>query len=120
MLQSVRASVRRSHVLVLLIATASFVPRHAEAQGMTGSLIGTVKDEQGGALSGARARIQSPALIGGPATLATSETGRLRFPALPPGSYTLDIELPQFGRYHEENIRIAAGSTIERTVILKL
>jgi hypothetical protein len=120
MLQRVGASVRASHVLLLLIATASLVPRHAAGQGMTGSLIGTVKDEQGGTLSGARARIQSPVLIGGPTTLTTSETGGLRFPALPPGLYTLDVELPQFARYREENIRIGAGSTIERTVILSL
>jgi hypothetical protein len=56
----------------------------AGAQGLTGALIGTVKDAQGGVLSGAVVRVNSPALIGGPATLTTNEKGQLRFPALPP------------------------------------
>ena len=46
--------------------------------------------------------------------------GQLRFPALPPGRYALDIELPGFAPYHEADIRIGAGATIERTVVLQL
>ncbi len=47
-------------------------------------------------------------------------TGRLRFLALPPGRYTLEIELPGFATVHETDILIAAGATIERTAILTL
>ena len=54
------------------------------AQGLTGTLIGTVKDEQGGVLAGASVRVSSPALIGGPVTASTDERGRLRFPVLAP------------------------------------
>ena len=90
------------------------------AQGLTGALIGTVKDAQGGVLPGAVVRVSSPALIGGPATLTTNEKGQLRFPALPPGPYVLDIELQGFATYHEEDIRIGAGATIERTAVLTL
>ena len=32
----------------------------------------------------------------------------------------LDVEAPGFGAYHEEDIRIGVGATIERTVVLKL
>ena len=42
------------------------------------------------------------------------------FPGLPPGTYALDVELKGFTPYHAEDIRIGAGATIERTVILKL
>ena len=87
---------------------------------MTGALIGTVKDDQGGVLPGAVVRISSPALIGGSATATTNEKGQLRFPALPPGAYVLDIGMAGFASLHEEDIRIGAGSTIERTVVLKL
>ena len=95
------------------------LPQIAAAQGLTGALIGTVKDAQGGVISGAVARISSPALIGGPQTI-TTDKGELRFPALPPGLYALDIEFPGFKSYHEDGISIGAGATIERPVDLQL
>jgi len=90
------------------------------AQGLTGALIGTVRDAQGGVLPGALVRVSSPALIGGSATLTTNEKGQLRFPALPPGSYVLDVQVQGFKTYHEADIRIGVGATIERTAVLKL
>ena len=39
---------------------------------------------------------------------------------MPPGSYALDVEMTGFATYHEEDIRIGAGGTIERTVMLEL
>ena len=107
--------------LVLLAGVTLFlVPRAAVAQGLTGSLIGTVRDAQGGVLFGAVVRVGSPALIGGSATQTTNQKGQLRFPALPPGPYVLDIESPGFTSYHEDNVSIGAGATIERTAVLKL
>ena len=91
----------------------------AWAQGLSGALVGTVKDEQGGVLPGALVRVTSPALIGGALTTTTNERGQLRFPVLAPGTYTLTIELPpKFAPYREENITIGAGATLERTVVL--
>src|SRR6185436_20917835 len=95
-------------------------PAVVVAQSLTGALVGTVKDGQGGVLPGASVRVTSPALIGGPVAMTTNERGQLRFPALPPGTYGVDVELPGFARYHEEDIRIGAGTTLERTVVLKL
>jgi hypothetical protein len=92
----------------------------AAAQGLTGALIGTVKDAQGGVLSGAVVRVGSPALIGSPDAMTTNDKGQLRFPALPPGRYVLDIALEGFAAYHEEDIRIGAGATIERTAVLNV
>jgi hypothetical protein len=107
-------------VMLLLAAACVLQPPLASAQGLTGALIGTVKDGQGGVLAGAVVRVSSSALIGGPATLTTDEDGRLRFPALPPGRYRLDIQSQGFTTYHEEDILIGAGATIERTASLTL
>ena len=109
-------------LLTALVVAAALVfqAEMASAQEVTGALIGTVRDAQGGVLRGAVVRVSSTALIGGPQTVSTNEIGRLRFPALPPGSYVLDVEAQGFGAYHEENIRIGVGATIERTVVLKL
>ena len=104
-----------------LIASACFLQAHvATAQGLTGTLIGSVRDAQGEVVSGAIVRLSSPALIGGPVTLTTNEAGQLRFPALPLGQYALDIEAKGFSPYHEEDIRIGINATIERTTVLNI
>ena len=107
-------------LLAFVAAACVLLPRVTCAQGLTGALIGTVRDAQGGVLPGAAVRVNSPALIGGPATMTTNEKGQLRFPALPPGPYVLDIEMPGFATLHEEDIIIGAGATIERMAVLKL
>ncbi len=114
------STARMTSRVMLLAAVVALVPCIVVAQDLTGSIIGTVKDEQGGVLAGARVTISSPALIGGRAALLTSDRGHLRFPSLPPGSYALDIELQGFMPLHERDIRIGAGATIERTVVLKV
>src|SRR5215831_7208238 len=106
--------------IVILAAASVLLSQVAAAQTLTGTLIGTVKDQQGATIPGGQVRITSPALIGGPRTMLTSEGGQFRFPNLAPGSYTLDIEMPGFASWHEEDIRIGASSTLERTVVMKV
>jgi hypothetical protein len=108
----------RRFMTIFFAAACAMQVHVAAAQDVTGSLIGTVEDAQGGVLRGAVARVSSPALIGGPQTATTNDKGQLRFPALPPGLYVLDVEAQGFGAYHEEGIRIGVGATIERSVTL--
>jgi TonB dependent receptor-like, beta-barrel/Carboxypeptidase regulatory-like domain len=112
-------AMRTAAVLVILVI-AVLQPHAIAAQGLTGALIGTVKDAQGAVLQRAVVRVSSQALIGGAEAITTNERGQLRFPALPPGQYALDVEVQGFKAYHEDNIRIGAGATIERTVVLNL
>jgi hypothetical protein len=105
---------------MLLAAACMFLPSAIAAQGLSGALIGTVRDAQGGVVQGASVRVSSPALIGGEAALVTNEGGQLRFLTLPPGLYALIIERQGFGTYREDAIRIGAGATIERTAVLKV
>jgi hypothetical protein len=101
-------------------AVCVLLPHMAAGQTLTGTLIGTARDEQGAAIPSGQVRISSSALIGGPRIMLTSEGGQFRFPNLPPGPYMLDIEVPGFASYHEEDIRIGASTTLERTVVLKV
>ena len=112
----------RGHKAVLLSAVfASVLLRGvAAAQGLTGVLIGTVSDVQGAAIPGAVVRLGSPAMIGGSTTLTTNDRGQLRFLSLTPGLYELDISMPGFAPFHETNILIGAGATIDKTVVLEL
>jgi hypothetical protein len=79
-------------VLTLVLAMSGA----AEAQILTGSVIGTVKDVSGGLLPGVTATIASPALPAGPQTIATNEQGEYRFSGLPPGTYALMLSLQGF------------------------
>jgi TonB dependent receptor/Carboxypeptidase regulatory-like domain len=110
----------RRTFLVVVAGACLLWPDVVTGQGLTGALIGTVKDEQGGVLPAALVRVTSPALIGGPATIMTNDRGQLRFPLLPPGTYVVDVELTGFAPYHEEDLLIGPGTTLERTVVLKL
>ena len=88
--------IRRQRTVLLVLVAFVLLHGLAAAQGLTGALIGTVKDDQGGVLASAVVRLGSPALIGGLVTLTTNERGQLRFPSLPPGLYELDITMPGF------------------------
>ena len=112
---------RQKTVLSLVLVAIVLSHGAAAAQGLTGALIGTVKDDQGGVLAGAVVRVSSPALIGGAATLTTNEKGQLRLPGPASGSRTCSTSSwTGFATLHEADIRIGAGATIERTVVLKL
>lgn len=105
-------------LLVVLGAVCLLSPLTGAAQALTGILICTVRDAQGGVVTGAVATVASPALIGGPLTQVSDSRGQLRFPTLPPGLYVLDIEKTGFARLREEGIRMGAGGTLARTVVL--
>jgi hypothetical protein len=83
----------------------------------TGAIVGTVLDEEKSPLPGATVTLQSPNLMG-VRTTATAADGSYRFPALPPGTYTLKAELPGFRTVVQENIRLS--TTIRLTVDLTM
>ena len=106
---------------LLLASAVTWLPTtNAIAQGLTGSLIGTVTDVQGGALAGALVHVDSSALMDGRATANTNEKGQFRFPVLPIGTYSLEISQPGFKVHVEQRIEIGAGATIARRIVLPL
>lgn len=113
-LQNMRSSLRLVAVLVLVL-----LPRLADAQALTGSLTGTVRDEQGGAIVAAQVRVSSPSLIGGSTTRITDARGHFRFPALAPGVYVLEVTVPQFVPYRTTDIRIGLDAALNIDPALK-
>jgi len=81
----------------------------------TGAIDGTVTDEDGSPLPGVTVTLSSPNLMG-TRTFVTDAEGKFRFPALPPGEYTVKGELPGFVTVIRENIRVT--TTIRLTVDL--
>src|SRR5262245_10786685 len=104
--------------IFLLFVVVGFTVK-ASGQGLTGSLQGTVRDEQGGVLVGATVRLSSPALIGGDQRTTTNAQGQWRFPVLAPGVYVLTVEMPpKFAAVKHEGIAVGAGTTIDHPVVL--
>jgi len=105
----VRWKVLYSVIAACLLATA---PAFAQGGGAstTGSIAGKVADTSGGVLPGVTVTAASPSLMGVQTTV-TDTGGNYRFPALPPGTYTVTFELPGFNTLKRENIQIAMGFT---------
>jgi hypothetical protein len=104
-----------------VLAALAFLPVDANAQGLTGALIGTVKDADGGVIPGALVRVTSPALIGGARQTVSSDRGQWRLPLLPPGEYVLTVDLsPKFAVHRQDAIRLGGGETIELSVVLRV
>jgi hypothetical protein len=104
----------RRHLSVVLFPALVFLALPASeaiAQGLTGALVGTVKDQQGGVIPGAVVRVASQVLMGGEQQATANDKGQWRFPVLPPGQYTLIVEqAPNFVIYRVESLSIGAGA----------
>ena len=105
---------RGFHLVVAVLAACLLASTHAFAQGggasTTGSINGKVVDSSQAVLPGVTVTVASPSLMG-VQTAVTDAGGNYRFPALPPGTYTVTFELPGFNTLKRENIQIAMGFT---------
>jgi hypothetical protein len=105
---------RRGFQLVVAVLAACLMASTAFAQGggasTTGSINGKVADTSNAVLPGVTVSATSPSAMG-IQTSVTDGGGNYRFPALPPGTYTLTFELPGFNTLKRENIQISMGFT---------
>jgi hypothetical protein len=106
-------------VLGVSLGVASAAFAQGGGASSTGTIQGRVVDAQGAVLPGVAVTATSPALLG-PQTTITSETGNYRFPAVPPGVYSLTYELAGFNTVRREGIQITLGFTGNVNVELQL
>ena len=97
-------------VLFILCLTVGLTSA-AMAQEVTGSVKGTISDTEGNVLPGVTVTISSPAMMG-TKTYVTTETGTFRFPALPPGTYSMMAEMPGFKTVTRGDIIIRVGMVV--------
>ena len=106
-----------------LLLALVFAATSAFAQGggasSTGTIQGRVTDAQGAVLPGVTVTATSPSALGAQ-TAVTSETGNYRFPALPPGAYTVTYELAGFNTVKREGIQLSLGFTANVNIELAL
>lgn len=84
----------------------------SSAQGLTGAIEGTLRDNTGGVIPGATVMLSSPGLIGGTQVRVTEADGRFRFTLLPPGTYQIVFELAGFQRVERTGLIVAADRTV--------
>jgi len=89
------------------------------AQRRTGSIKGTIADEEGNVLPGVSVTATSDVMMGAK-SYVTTETGAFRFPALPPGHYTVTAELPGFKTVKRSEIIIRLGMTVTIDVTMEM
>lgn len=99
----------RTTLRIFLSFLMLVLPYPVAAASQVAALEGTVVDQNGVALPGVSITIKSTALLGTRAAVSDA-AGRFRFPALPPGVYSLTAALSGFSKI-EKDILVAAGRT---------
>jgi hypothetical protein len=89
----------------------------AAGQEQRGSIEGIVRDSSGGLLPGVTVEARSPALVGVASTV-TDDRGAYRFPALPPGVYSVSAELQGFQLTRASNIELQLGQVLKADLTL--
>ena len=100
---------------VCLLLCANLVRAQAIHEG---KLTGTVAGEDRAVIPGATVEISSPALLGGPRSGTTSDSGTYLFLNLPIGRYTVTASLSGFKTMVRENIDVSADATVSVDLIL--
>ncbi len=104
---------RLSLVCALVLAMA--IPAFAQIQ--SGSISGTIKDEQGGVLPGVTVTLQG---VDATQTFTTEANGEFRFLNLAPGPYKLTATLQGFSTVVRENLVVAVGKHIDLPIGMKV
>jgi hypothetical protein len=103
---------RRVIPLLACVLSLAMAAGAAAQSGGTGSLRGTVVDEQGAAMPGVTITATSPEAIT-PGAAVTDEVGNWRIINLPPATYTITAELPGFAVFRREGVILRAGANFQ-------
>src|SRR5262245_33914861 len=100
-------------VRALLVGSAFCAAPHlALAQGITGTILGTVKDALGGVIPGATVTIVSETQKTMSAPVLTNETGDFVVPNVMADTYTVQIEIASFRTLRREHVEVNPGARV--------
>jgi len=104
------AQFRLNKLQLLALLTLLFATAFAMAQGIvTGSISGTVEDAQGAVVTNAKITAKDVA-TNREYSGESGTSGSFTLRALPPGTYTLTIEAPNFRKYENKGVVVSVGS----------
>lgn len=105
-------------ILTIVCLTSGLASAVAAQGRQTGSLSGTVFDNENNPLPGATVTLAGPAMMGS-MSYVSSGAGKFRFVGLNPGEYDLKAELPGFKTVIKKGLRVSVGKTTEVDIVLE-
>ena len=107
------AAFRLNKLQLLALLTLLFAAAFAIAQGIvTGSISGTVEDAQGAVVTNAKVTAKEVA-TNREYSGDTGSSGIFTLRGLPPGTYTVTIEAPNFRKYENKSVVVNVGGGAE-------
>jgi outer membrane receptor protein involved in Fe transport len=113
-----RSSLRAALVAIMAIATA-MAPSLTSAQTLYGSIVGTVADESGAAVSNATV-VATNTATGLKLEAKTDEEGNYTFRNVPPGVFELAISMQGFRELRKTDVRVSAGNPVRHDLKLEV
>jgi Carboxypeptidase regulatory-like domain/TonB dependent receptor len=112
---------RFSPTTMLLIVALVFLPssQHANGQGITGSMTGTVTDPSGAVVPNAAVTIREVD-TNAARTITTSDAGTFTVTQLPPGHYTVKVDKAGFKTYEQSGITLVIDQLAQINAQLSL
>jgi hypothetical protein len=102
-----------------LAASLAVVGAVLLAQGVAGSILGTVSDPSGARIAGANVTATN-ALTGETRKAASNDTGDYLFPVLPVGQYRVEVELKGFKKFVREGIPLSVNRNARVDAVLEI
>src|SRR3954462_15815265 len=102
----------RPPIVRVVLAALVLLPAAARAQ-VTGTIVGTVYDQNGMPLAGVKISARSPTQIGGVRVTHTSGEGQFRMPGLQPGVFEVSAIAPSMKQVVQKDIRVGVTSPAE-------
>ena len=109
----------RKFISLLFVGLAVFVTQVAVQAQTTGSLAGTITDQQKAVVAGATVTLNA-AVAGAERTAVTDSEGAFNFQALMPGTYTISVEAAGFKKSVARDITINVGLASAVTLELEV
>jgi hypothetical protein len=97
-------------LLLTLVAYAALLPPGAAAQGITGSITGTITDATGAVIPGATVTVRETS-TNATHSVTTSDVGSYTVPQLPPGHYTVNVSKESFTSFKQTDVVLSIDQT---------
>ena len=111
--------IKGSTKILLLLCFSLIFTSISFTQELTGSIRGTITDQEGTLLPGVEVTASSEAMMGTKKYVST-DSGAIRFPALPPGTYTITCACPGFKTLERSNIIIQVGKVVTLNITMEM
>ncbi len=98
--------------LAAMSAAALAITATVFAQGITGTIAGTVKDAQGGVIPGATITLTSDTRGTVFAPTVTNASGDFVFPNIVADTYTVQVEMESFRTLRRPGVEVSPGSRV--------